>query len=161
MPTYFITGAEGVGKTSIVPFLRNHFLTYSVHDFDDVGVPKNPHPNWRLETMQYWIHGALENQNEGKTTILIGLCFPSEFEKCKDNNLIDIPNFCLLDVSKQTRAKRLTKSKRKKLISDIQQWNLLREEFDGLKHVHTVINTSKQNVIQTAQSVIDWIEESL
>tara|TARA_Y100000034_G_C6645321_1_gene282261 strand:+ start:199 stop:435 length:237 start_codon:yes stop_codon:yes gene_type:complete len=61
---YFITGAEGVGKSSIIPILKKKFPEIDVHDFDEVGVPENPPLQWRYDTTLHWLNVAIKNQKK-------------------------------------------------------------------------------------------------
>ncbi len=78
--TIFITGAEGTGKTSLIPYLKKD-LNFEIHDFDEVGVPSNPPLQWRLDTTKYWLKIANENKKKGKNTLIAGLIFPEEVER--------------------------------------------------------------------------------
>ena len=50
---YFITGAEGIRKTTIINGLKRKFPKIRIYDFDEVGLPQNPPLQWRLDTTLY------------------------------------------------------------------------------------------------------------
>lgn len=104
---YFVAGASGSGKSTILPNLNALLGTsYNVFDFDDIGVPKNADKKWRQEATEQWIKKLLE---EDKKSVLLGqmvlgeiLASPSAFQLGK-------VHFCLLDVSDKERINRLKK----------------------------------------------------
>ena len=107
MTTFFISGAEGVGKSTILSSLRKNLKKFKIYDFDSVGGPKNPPLSWRHQTTQHWLKVSEKNERLGKNTIILGLSFPNEvrrFSKRKDLK------FILLDISAKERAKRLFKA---------------------------------------------------
>jgi hypothetical protein len=100
---YFITGAEGVGKTAIIDGLKRKFPKIKIYDFDEVGVPQNPPLQWRLNTTLYWIRVALKNQQRKKSTCILGLSFPSEIRSFEEFKNLENINFFLLDLSTRER----------------------------------------------------------
>ncbi|MFC1710746.1 hypothetical protein ACFLZJ_01150 [Nanoarchaeota archaeon] len=153
--TFFITGAEGTGKTSIIPYLKENLPNLEIHDFDEVGVPENPPLQWRLDTTLYWIKIAEKNQEKNLSTCIIGLSFPSEVNDFKESEKLNKISFCLLDVNKEEREKRLGKrNASNEVIADIDPLNKLRNEIKKLK----VIDTSNLSIEETANKVINWIK---
>ena len=53
---------------------------FVIYDFDQVGVPPNADKIWRLKTTDHWLKQAKENNINGKSTIICGVCVPSEIE---------------------------------------------------------------------------------
>lgn len=51
-----ITGDCGVGKTTLIPFLKKQFnpKEYLIHDMDEIR-PSDLSLNWRISTTEYWI----------------------------------------------------------------------------------------------------------
>ena len=157
---YFITGAEGVGKSSIIPILKKKFPEIDVHDFDEVGVPENPPLQWRYDTTLHWLNVAIKNQKKGKSTIIAGLSFPNEVKKYKEYKEIDKVMFCLLDVHETERETRLCKRKAsREVIDDLCQLHQLREKFKTTKFEKKIIDTSRISVKETAEKIIKWIEK--
>ncbi|NHJ33725.1 MAG: SET domain-containing protein, partial [Asgard group archaeon] len=74
----FITGVSGVGKSAIVPRLKEIMPSFAVHDFDEVGVPQDVDVAWRLRTTDHWLRVAKENLAKGKSTIICGVSRPEE-----------------------------------------------------------------------------------
>ncbi len=78
---HFIIGANGVGKTSIIPHLQIVFGDgYAVHDFDERGVPDNADKEWRRTETLYWLETAKHAQSEGVSTVIVGFAKPAEID---------------------------------------------------------------------------------
>ncbi|MCB9493293.1 MAG: AAA family ATPase [Epsilonproteobacteria bacterium] len=104
---YFISGASGSGKTTIIPVLKRSLGdNWLVHDFDDIGVPQNADKKWRQESTEKWLQKLLPTE---KNTCLLGQIVLGEILACPSAKKLDIINFCLLDVSDVERIKRLQK----------------------------------------------------
>lgn len=157
---YFITGAEGVGKSSIIEILRIRFPNIDVHDFDEVGVPDNPDLQWRYDTTLHWIKVAIENQKKGVSTIIAGLSFPNEVLMYKDYEEMGKVLFCLLDVHESERARRLCKrNASKNVIEDLCQLHQLREKFKEIKFENVIIDTTGISIKDVEEKVVEWIEK--
>ena len=107
---YFITGSSGIGKSTIIPILKSNFMNeFDIHDFDEklteeVAMNRSLLDAWRKETTAYWIEQAVRNKKDGKSTLVVGLIYPSEVVKM--NTDISI-SFCLLDASDEKIRERL------------------------------------------------------
>jgi hypothetical protein len=76
---YFVTGVNGVGKTSVIPYLKSMLRDkFEVHDFDERGVPDNVGRQWRIEETDYWIKLGEVNFQKGIITVVCGFARPSE-----------------------------------------------------------------------------------
>ncbi|MCH7568602.1 MAG: hypothetical protein IIA87_04230 [Nanoarchaeota archaeon] len=155
--SYFITGAEGAGKSSLVPLIKKRFPNIDVHDFDSVGVPPNPQLQWRLDTTLHWIKIALKNQEKNKSTCIIGLSFPSEVEEFEESKKLNKILYCLLDMHEKERKKRLRKRNTPEMIEDLEQLNKLREDFKQTKYKTNIIDTSNLSLNEVANEIIDWL----
>lgn len=154
--TYFITGAEGTGKTSIVPILKKYLPEIDIHDFDEKGVPLNPPLKWRLDTTLYWIKKAIKNQKKEISTCILGLSFPKEINQFKESKKIKHINFLLLDINQKEREQRLSKrNSSKEVIKDLRQLKELRKQFKKEK----IIDTSNLSIENVAQKVIKYIKK--
>jgi len=157
--TYFITGAEGVGKSSIIHILKKHFPKIDIHDFDEVGVPLNPKLQWRLNTTLHWIKKAKQNQENNKSTCIVGLCFPNEVKDIKESKKIYKIFFCLLDLHESERERRLHKrNSPKEQIQDLEQLHQLRDKIKKTKYSKQIIDTTKLSIEEAAKKVIEWIK---
>jgi hypothetical protein len=113
---------------------------------------------WRLDTTIYWLNLATQNAKKNISTIVSGLCFPSEIKK--SSNYVDTLDiyFCLLDVKKNERKKRLKqRNASKEVIDDLKQLDRLRDEFKKLSNCF-IINTTEYDIETVAIKVISWIK---
>lgn len=72
---YFITGASGVGKTTLVSALEAKYgarLDWLFLNFDSIGVPPDADENWQKETTKVWIHKMLSEHKDKAVIILEG-----------------------------------------------------------------------------------------
>jgi len=79
---YFISGVNGVGKTSIMPHLRLLLPSdqYEIHDFDERGVPAKADGNWRISETKYWVDLGTELISKGRSIIVCGFVKPEDFQ---------------------------------------------------------------------------------
>jgi hypothetical protein len=107
MRLYFIGGASGSGKTTVMPHLKELLGDgIAVYDFDDIGVPEDADKKWRQESTEKWLQKLLK---DGKDTCLLGQIVLGEILACPSAKQIGKVNFCLLDVSDFERIQRLKK----------------------------------------------------
>ena len=98
---YFVTGVNGVGKTTVINHLKSFLgADFEIHDFDERGVPNNVGRQWRIDETKYWIDLGIANYNQGTKTIICGFARPSE------QSNPDV-GFVLLDADPETIKKRL------------------------------------------------------
>ena len=153
--TYFITGAEGVGKTTILKSLIKKFPNMKIHDFDEIGVPENPPLQWRLDTTLFWIREAIKNHRKGLSTCIIGLSFPSEIVKYKESRELGDIVFILLDVNEKERKFRLSKrGASREVVEDLEQRDKLREEFENNKNKIDTSNLSEKGVVDRLYNIV-------
>ena len=156
--TYFITGSEGTGKTSIIPFLKKKLPKFNIHDFDEMGVPLNPPLKWRLDTTLHWINEAKNNQ-EKTSTCIIGLSFPKEILKFNESKKLEEIEFILLDIDEKEREKRLQKrNANQDVIDDLKQLSGLRKQFKELKSKTKIINTTNLSINEVANKIVEYIK---
>lgn len=104
---YFVSGASGSGKTSIMTNLQKILGdNIDVYDFDDIGVPEATDKKWHHETTEKWLQILLK---ENKDACLLGQMVLGEIFSCPSASQIKKINFCLLDVNDFERIQRLKK----------------------------------------------------
>jgi len=104
---FFVTGASGSGKTSVLPGLRASLPQMDWRDFDEIGVP-NPCPReWRPRTTEHWLQEALANQRRGRDTGVAGGAILGEILACPSAPQLDAIKVALLDVHDVVRIDRL------------------------------------------------------
>ena len=106
----FVTGASGSGKTAVIPGLTAKFPEYSIHDFDERGVPEGADTRWRQEQTEFWISKSIGNQHLGQDTIICGGAVYGEILACPSIRQIDGLGVCLLDCSDIERIRRIRSS---------------------------------------------------
>ena len=76
---YFVSGPSGVGKTSVLDWLKKILSDkFRIYDFDEGGVPDNADNQWRRGRTKHWEDAAQELRQDGLKTIVTGLCQPDE-----------------------------------------------------------------------------------
>ncbi|PIQ91607.1 MAG: hypothetical protein COV70_02800 [Parcubacteria group bacterium CG11_big_fil_rev_8_21_14_0_20_39_22] len=76
---YLITGVSGVGKTAVIPHLKQSLGDkFEVHDFDERGVPDNADSQWRVDETEYWIEYGRKKDEGGVTVVVCGFSNPDE-----------------------------------------------------------------------------------
>lgn len=73
-----ITGVNGVGKTSLIPYLTEALPETEVHDFDERGVPSGADREWRHAETAHWLDLGRSNIAQGVSTIICGYMKPKE-----------------------------------------------------------------------------------
>lgn len=106
---YFISGVNGVGKTSIMPFLRTLLSSnqFEIHDFDERGVPERADGNWRISETKYWVDLGVELISKGKNIIVCGFVKPADFQEMLSNDSLGITSI-FLDATPEIIRQRLT-----------------------------------------------------
>ncbi len=174
--TYFITGSSGIGKSTIISFLKKQLSDkHDVHDFDErlteeIAMHGSLLNSWRKETTLYWIKRAVENAQITKSTVVVGLVYPKEVAQVKPGIPI---SFCLLDASDERIAERLM-GKRfstpdrilslKKATGKTPK-NFIKENKSIMENLRkqigsvngTIIDTTDDSPEQTAIKVMSWI----
>jgi len=105
---FFITGANGVGKTACLPGLTRELPEFAVHDFADLGVPEKPDARWRQETTELWLRNYIEkHQPQGRHVVVSGEAILGEIVCSPSIEQVDVFHTCLLDCDDVTRVDRL------------------------------------------------------
>ena len=156
-----ITGAGGVGKTSISNILKNKLESYHIVDFDEGGVPEVPTVEWRKERTNFWVEKLVKNHHEYDSSILCGLCFPSEIkESLYFNNNISI-KYILLHLNFDLLQKRLLEDRHwpEFLIQGQKIWQeQLLSEISFETH-HSIIDVENKTIEEVATIILDLILE--
>lgn len=105
---YFISGVNGIGKTSIMPFLQASLPAnqFEIHDFDERGVPANADGNWRILETKYWVDLGVELLLEGKSLIVCGFVKPADFREMLSSDTLCI-TLIFLDATPEIIRQRL------------------------------------------------------
>ena len=104
---YFISGVNGVGKSTIMPFLRLLLPAdrFEIHDFDERGVPEDADRNWRISEAQYWVNEGIRLAQENKSIVICGFVKLADFPESESSEIVKI----FLDAQPEIIRQRLTK----------------------------------------------------
>jgi gluconate kinase len=181
---YFVIGASGSGKSSIMHDLQNKLGKHiTVYDFDAIGVPSNPDKKWRQESTEIWLRQLRE---QDKDACLLGQMVLGEILACPSAINIEPINLLLLDVSDIERIKRLKNRNTHGVDQHMLNWaawlrlhqydpqwmqSVIKEDawkglnfsrwdtlqnWAGLANIEIIDNT-KLSIAETAQAVAEWI----
>jgi len=105
---YFISGVNGVGKSSVMPFLKTLLSEtgYAVVDFDSRGVPDGADRTWRVAEAAHWIDEGMEAANSGKQLVVCGFVKLQDFDDLSGSVRAQI-RILVLDADEETIRKRL------------------------------------------------------
>lgn len=185
---YFIAGASGSGKTAIIENLKSLLPNAVIHDFDDIGVPKNADKKWRQEATEQWLQHYLKERDFVEVFCICGQVVLGEVLACPSAKQIDKVNFCLLDVSDFERIQRLKKRNTYSADQNILNWaawlrmhhkdpqwgqHVLKEDcwqsldfsvWDQLANWDNIaivkdLDTTAFSIDQVAKSVADWVNK--
>lgn len=177
MPTaniFFIIGVNGVGKSSLIPFLKNsldekHFV---VHDFDERGVPTNADKEWRQSETLCWLKIGEENIKKNISTVVCGFIKPTELHSLNTKYKTEA-TVILLDADSETITKRIfgryqtpeslaellrttSKTPEKFIQDNIWISSTFREDCKKLKYL--IIDTNNLNPSEVALKVLKLIK---
>ena len=105
---YFISGVSGVGKSSLIPHLKDLLSPdgFEVHDLDERGVPDDGGRTWHDNEVRHWIDVGNKNATRGVSTVICGFAEPEGLARVSQEK--DLPIIvCLLDASDDTLRARL------------------------------------------------------
>lgn len=106
---FLLTGASGSGKTACLAALAGRLAKLALHDFDEVGVPTAPTPEWRIGANEEWLRRALRCQAMGRDMLLVGQTPLGELLACPLAIELDGIAACLLDCDDLERRHRLSR----------------------------------------------------
>lgn len=177
MPKLFIiTGVNGIGKSSIIPELKNTLDSgnFAIHDFDERGVPDNADREWRESEMKYWITIAKQNLDEDISTVLCGFVKTSDIMFALEGNPDIEVSVCILDASPETISKRIssryttpvsllelestTGKSLEKFISD-NVWVASKFRIEATENSYYLLDTTGLSPDQVAAHIITWAED--
>ena len=156
----FLTGAEGVGKSSVIPKLKEALSTVDVWDFDNLHRPFDFSEKWYEEVLDNCIKQIVERDQVNRPLVVVGLIYPSSIIA----NLVKIGlseyYFGLLDCSLEIRAERLrARNADERLIANIDNLETLRQQMHDLSTPMFILNTSHLNVYEVAELIISRIRK--
>lgn len=105
---YFISGVNGVGKSSTIPYLKKLLPSnkYDVRDFDERGVPDGAGHAWRKTEATKWIEIGTEAAQKGISIIVCGFVKIKDFQDMQKENVPEI-EIIVLGANAETIRNRL------------------------------------------------------
>jgi adenylate kinase len=170
---YFISGVCGVGKSTIIPYLKSLLSQsrYSVFDFDERGVPENADRDWRMSETKHWIEEGNRLTQENKCAVICGFIKPDDLPNLTDKESAEI-RLILLDAESEIIRQRLIKRYTKNNVFDESQKVIgkpVNEFIDNnvyfsakmkdifKKHDCPIVDTSNLTPEEAAKKVVDII----
>jgi len=157
---FIITGACGVGKTAILPFIKANLPQFNIHDFDEVGVPSYPSRKWRKETTKRWVDLSVVNLKSKIPTIILGVIVPQDVAEFVPKDLAKKFRFLLLAVSLEERERRFKcrNEQRETILKERINFDNLRSWLETSSFQYEVLDTTHLKIEETAGWVVDWIK---
>jgi hypothetical protein len=103
---FTLTGSSCAGKTTAARACSD-LPGLVVHDFDEIGVPRDADLRWRQRTLEHWIQVVLEYQAHGVDVLLTGQSPLGEVLASPSAPQLQGIAVCLLDVDDRERIRRL------------------------------------------------------
>ena len=114
LPLFIVTGASGVGKTSIISALQQQLPGYAVLDKDLMWAR-----DWDMAYNNFFRIASSLAQT-GLYTIIVGTIIPEHLQGLSDRDLVGSIGYAILHCDDQTRRQRLLTRR---------EWGLPSEEF--------------------------------
>lgn len=108
---FFISGVNGVGKSSIIPYLNSllPIEKFEIHDFDERGVPDKADSNWRISETKHWLDEGLSLAEKNKSLVVCGFVKLTDFPDYNDLEVIKILLSARPEIIRERLKKRYTK----------------------------------------------------
>ncbi len=145
-----VTGTEGAGKSSILPYLVSP--RWQLIDFDNALRPWDGSDQWYGQTLRV----CLEKAGKAEHAVIVGLIYPRTLRHIPREDVL----FILLELTQAERARRLTKRNDSEgLITDSSTAETLREQLRGLEYIAVdVTNGLSDNI---GKKIVEIIEKAI
>ena len=162
-----VTGASGVGKTTLVQALdEQHLPGVRCYYFDSVGVPEPAEMRaqfgsgeaWQAATTERWIAHLARNPDNAQVVVLEGQVRPSEVVAAFSRHGITRGRIVLIDCSHEVREARLRGARGQADLASprMAQWAAyLRGQADALDI--PIVDTSTLRVAEATQILVDHL----
>jgi hypothetical protein len=162
LPLFIVTGASGVGKTTVVPELRKLLPECDVFETDIIHCA-----DWD-QVKHNWLRIAHSIAQSGRVTVLCGTIMPWDIEKCDHYPFFSHVYFLNLHCDDESRAARLRsrpawRGCTEEFIADHRNfaaWLLDNAELKFDPPMPTV-DTTDATASEAAGSIRDWIMDKL
>lgn len=158
LPLFIVTGASGVGKSSIIEPLQRLLTGYGVFDKDQMWAG-----SWDMAYNNFFRIASALAQG-GKGTVLVGTIVPDHLDGLSDRDLVGETFYINLHTDDETRRMRLL-SRRKwgypneAFIEEHARFaaQLLRDANTEFGQPMLTIDTTKTTPQKAAEEVAEWI----
>ncbi len=161
----FITGASGVGKTTLIEYMKenNEDSRYAFYHFDSIGIPSGEemakYDNWQKQTTFEWIERLIESYTHDKVVFLEGSTSMTYIIEGFADNKFDNYKLALVDCLEEEMVSRLIhKRKQPELVSeDMKNWrrHLYKQAIDNDA---IIIDTSSSSIMECADQLREIAE---
>lgn len=160
LPLFIVTGASGVGKTTIAPLLQRLLTDYGVFDKDLMWAR-----DWDMACNNFFRIASALAQG-GRATVVVGTIIPEHLTGLSDRDLVGTISYANLHCDDATRAQRLLHRR---------TWGVPDEEFIRthqefarwlLEHAHTdfeppmpTFDTAVNSPEAVARAIAQWVRD--
>lgn len=167
MPLFIVTGASGVGKSTISAELFQKEKDYIVMESDilwnnSFNTPENNYREYR----ELWLRMCKNISQIGKPVVLCGCAVPEQFENCLERRYFTEIHYIAIVCDENILYKRLIEDRRYKgqdqyvkVSIDFNAW--LKENADKTKPNIKLLDNSHLTVDTAAKAVEKWIYEHI
>jgi len=167
MPLFIITGASGVGKSTISTQLFQKEKDYIVMESDilwddSFNVPENNYREYR----ELWLRMCKNISQIGKPVVLCGCAIPEQYENCLERRYFSEIHYISIVCDEDILYKRLTEDRRYeekheyvKVSMDFNTW--LKENADKTQPSMQLLDNSHLTIDEAAKVVENWIYEHI
>lgn len=160
LPLVIVTGASGVGKTTIIELLQRDLTEYGVFDKDALWAT-----DWDMVYNDFFrIASALAQGS--RHTVVVGTILPEFLDGLSDKDLVGTIYYANLHCNEETQAKRLLERRKwgipdEEFIrkhQDLSQWLLdhANTDFDPPMPSFDITSTAPERV---AESIAQWVRK--
>lgn len=109
MAMIFISGAAGVGKSTVIKNLKTNLPkeSFSLHDIDESDLWNHDYKAWKIAKIDYWLQRSKSNNQFEIDTILCGIVSPNDVSAAQSFSDGLPIKYILLHASPEILASRL------------------------------------------------------
>ena len=169
LPLFVLTGASGVGKSTVGRYLQRDCSEIVVMESDLLWNEyyNKPETNYR-EYRETWLKLCKNISQNGKPVLLVGCVVPEQFEQCKQRIYFESINYIALVTSNKMIEEHLfarpsfRNSGNQENVLTHQKFNeWLKENADKTDPEMVLINNECLSIDETVKKVIESVEKCL
>ncbi len=169
LPLFILTGASGVGKSTVCLELAAKMKDIVAMESDILWRKEfnQPETNYR-EYRETWLRVCKNISQAGKPVVLCGVGEPAQFEQCVERRYFSELHYLALVCDDQILAARLrtlptlrSSFKDEQLKEQIAFNRWLQNNAQKTEPPMTILDTSKLTIDETTEKVVQWIRSFL